>query len=142
MYAGNYKIALDEKGRMRIPNKLRAKLDGEVLLFAGTNGCLFLMTAKEFDENISSKVKDIPLSDFEKQNEIRRIASTLQEIEEDNQGRFVLQPNLKRHAHINKKVVFLGALNRIEIWSEEQYAAQFIEGDGVDIDKSVKTLEV
>lgn len=43
------------------------------------------------------------------------------EIEEDNQGRFVLPASLKEFAGITKNVVSVGVGKRIEVWNEETW---------------------
>ena len=52
---------------------------------------------------------------------LRFLFSSAIEIEEDNQGRFLLPSNLKTYANINKEVVFIGVGNRIELWASERW---------------------
>lgn len=124
MYVGTYRLTLDERDRMRIPSKLRAKYpsDADLYLMQGTDCCLFLVTANEM-EHILSAVEELPLSDTDMQNALRAILGSVSLIEEDSQGRFVLQSYLKEAADINKKLVFIGMRNRVEIWAEEVYEA-------------------
>lgn len=141
MLSGNYRISLDEKGRMRIPAKFHDQMGSDIVICAGTDGCLFVLSGDNFKQLFTDKVNAIPLYDIDRQNDLRRIAGSIQMVEEDNQGRFVLQQNLKNHAHIGKKTVFLGMINRVEIWSEEEYNARF--GDGsVDMNAVVKNLQI
>lgn len=140
-FFGVHKLALDEKNRMRIPNKFRAKLSDNYIICGGTDGCLFVLGEEEFNALFTDKLDSLMLSDTEKQDALRKLASTMQVPEEDAQGRFVLQGNLKSFASINKKLVFVGVLSRIEIWSEEVYEAKF----GIakpDIDTVIKLLGV
>jgi MraZ protein len=128
LYFGEYRLVLDDKGRMRIPNKLKNQLGGEeipVTICAGTENTLFLMTDKEFREWIGDIADATPYNDFDKQNALRMFSSTVFYPEQDPQGRFVLPQKLKEYARINKRVVFLGTMNRIEIWSEEAYDERF-----------------
>jgi MraZ protein len=39
----------------------------------------------------------------------------------DRQGRISIPPSLRDYANLNTKVVVIGVLNRIEIWSEERW---------------------
>jgi MraZ protein len=41
------------------------------------------------------------------------------EVEIDGQGRINLNGNLKKHAQIDKEIVFVGMNNFIEIWSKK-----------------------
>ncbi|NLL56151.1 MAG: division/cell wall cluster transcriptional repressor MraZ [Clostridiales bacterium] len=140
-FFGVHRIALDDKNRMRIPNKFRAKLSDNFIICGGTDGCLFVLGEQEFNALFTDKLNDLKLNEEEKQDALRALASTMQVPEEDAQGRFILQNNLKSYANINKKMVFVGVLNRIEIWSEEAYEARWGQNK-LDINSVVKLLQV
>lgn len=140
-FFGVHKLVLDEKNRMRIPNKFRAKLNDNYIICGGTGGCLFVLGEEEFNALFTDKLNELKLSEEEKQDALRALSSTMQVPEEDAQGRFVLQSNLKSFASINKKLVFVGVLNRIEIWSEEAYEAKWGQIKP-DINAVVKLLKV
>ncbi|HEY8424108.1 MAG TPA: division/cell wall cluster transcriptional repressor MraZ, partial [Clostridia bacterium] len=63
----------------------------------------------------------IDYTDVEAMKLIRAVTSFMFDIEEDNQGRFVLPPVLREYANIIKNVVTIGAGNVIEVWSEERF---------------------
>lgn len=138
MFFGTHRLSLDDKNRMRLPAKFRAKIGDDFVLSLGTDGCLFVMSEKEFEAFIN-KIENVPLSAHEKQNAIRAITSRVYMPEEDAQGRFILPAELKKATGINKKVVFMGVRNRIEIWSEELYDEKFLN-DNNSIDKAVDAL--
>ncbi len=140
-YFGEYHLALDDKFRMRIPNKLKAMLGEDYAICAGTDHCLFLMTQKQFNDLFMDVAEDTPFSKTAKQEAIRKLSSTVLIPEEDAQGRFVLPAKLKNYCGIKKKVVFLGAMNRIEIWSEEVYNEKY-SLDKVDINQVVEELKI
>ena len=60
--------------------------------------------------------------------------------EEDNQGRFILDANLRKVAKINKNVVFVGMFDRIELWAAEVYEERFKELDDDEYDKALEPL--
>jgi len=139
-YSGEYRISLDDRGRMRIPSKIRDKFNGEYVIYGGSDGCLILSSYEEFKEKFEGLSREIKLSDKAKQEALRILSSTVQMPEEDSQGRFVLSAKLKKMANINKKVVFLGVFTgRVEIWSEEKYAERF-ENKPIDMDEVIATL--
>ena len=65
------------------------------------------------------KVNSLPMFNSKLQMPLRLLFSSAIEIEEDNQGRFLLPTNLKTYAKINKEVIFIGVGNRIELWASE-----------------------
>jgi len=48
------------------------------------------------------------------------------EVELDTAGRLLLPPNLKEHGNIKKDIILVSAVDKIEIWSSENYK-QFFE---------------
>lgn len=120
MFFGEYHLQLDDKNRMRIPNKLRNLIGEEYYLLHGTGGCLFVMPPDEF-KKFAEKIDSIPLSNLKAQDAVRKIMSSLIIPEEDSQNRFILPQKARDYAGIQKQVVFIGVNKRIEIWSEEKY---------------------
>lgn len=47
------------------------------------------------------------------------------EIEPDSAGRLLLPPNLKDHASLEKDIVLVSAVNKIEIWDAGHYKKFF-----------------
>ena len=68
------------------------------------------------------------------------MVATMSIPEEDNQGRFVLDANLRRIAKIQKDVVFVGMFDRIELWSAETYNERFKDLDDEEYDQSLESL--
>lgn len=120
MFLGEYKHSIDSKNRLRIPPKFKKDFDGGLVLTKGNDGCLFIVTKNQFS-SILEKVNSLPMFNSNLQLPLRLLFSSATEIEEDNQGRFLLPANLKNFAGINKDVVFIGVGNRIELWAEEKW---------------------
>ncbi|MFA6867415.1 MAG: hypothetical protein WCR54_07865 [Clostridia bacterium] len=139
-FLGVHKISLDEKNRIRIPSKFRAKLNDDYLLCGGTNNCLFVLNGDDYENLFAESFLDSKLNDEKVQESMRELCTLVQEPEEDSQGRFVLQNDLKDYANISKKVVFIGLVNRIEIWPEEVYDAKWGKIKP-SVDKAVKILD-
>ena len=120
MFVGEYRHQLDAKNRLRVPAKLKSELGDKFVVTKGSNGCLFVFNSKMM-ENIYSKLQNVPISDIEAQKSIRMLFSAACEVENDEQGRFLLPQNLKDFAKIDKNVDTVGAGTRLEIWSEENW---------------------
>lgn len=141
-YYGEYRVVMDDKGRMRIPNKIKSQLgSGAVTIFAGGQDVLYLMTEEEFKAKVADLAEDTPFGDQKRQNALRMFSSTVFTPEEDAQGRFILPAKPKSIAGIKKNIVFLGAMNRVEIWAEEKYEAQF-GLDKLDVNSALTTLGI
>lgn len=138
MFFGEYNYSIDEKNRLRIPSKLKDKLDKEYVITKGSNNCLFVFGRKYFEQEFLNKLNAVPTFDSKSQKPIRLLLSSTYEVEEDPQGRFLLPGYLKEFAGITKGITFIGVGNRIEIWSEEAY--KDYKGNEHDFDALIETL--
>ncbi|MCL2747964.1 MAG: division/cell wall cluster transcriptional repressor MraZ [Oscillospiraceae bacterium] len=113
---GEYRYALDAKGRMAVPVKFRAELSNVIYVSKGVGQSLFIYSEKDWRE-IEAKLAALPIS------RARRLQLTLfptaTRFELDAQGRILLPLALREYAGLTKDVVVLGVGNRAEIWSEE-----------------------
>ena len=120
MLGGEYRHQCDAKYRLRIPAKLKKELGENCVITKGNDGCLFLLPKVEMD-NILNKIENLSIFNSQLQKPLRFLFSSAVEIEEDNQGRFLLPANLREFAGITKDVVFVGVGNRAELWSEDRW---------------------
>lgn len=104
-YVGKFNHQLDQKNRLRIPAKLKAELGQNFAIVRGTSGCLFIYSEEQFANLYEEKSKNISFvteEGKEATDALRRMVATMSIPEEDNQGRFVLDANLRRIAKIQK----------------------------------------
>ena len=120
MFLGEYEHAIDQKNRLRIPPKFRKDFAEGAVVTKGNDGCLFLVAKTQFS-NIFQNLSSLPLFDSKLQMPVRMLFSSACEVQEDNQGRFLLPQSLKAFAGIAKDVVFVGVGNRVELWSKERW---------------------
>lgn len=128
-FLGEYEATVDVKGRFLLPAGIKKQLpegsEQEFVINRGFEKCLTLYPVKNWEPIIKGISK---LNDFDpKVREFRRYffngATTL---ELDAAGRLLLPPNLKEHAGLEKDIVIVGAINKIEIWDKTKYK-QFFE---------------
>ncbi|MCR5685421.1 MAG: division/cell wall cluster transcriptional repressor MraZ [Lachnospiraceae bacterium] len=118
MFMGEYGHVLDPKNRVIIPARFREGLEGKFIITSGLDGCLYLLTMKAW-ESFVEQLAGLP---FTKQTrEFRRFfTQNAAEAEIDNQGRVLIPQNLKALAGIDKDVVFVGVIDKIELWAKER----------------------
>ena len=116
---GEFKHQIDEKGRIRIPSKLKMCLDSESVICRGNN-CLYVFSGLEFSDMVN-KFKNVPFSDVKAQHALLKFFAQTYALEEDSQGRASIPQNLREAVKLKKNIVSVGVLNRIEIWDEELY---------------------
>lgn len=120
MFIGEYNHNLDEKNRLMIPSKFREQLTSTFILTRGLDGCLVIYSIDSWN-NITSKLNTLPFTKKDARNFLRFIASNAIDLQFDKQGRIVIPNNLKMHAGLSKECVVIGTLDKIEIWSKENW---------------------
>jgi MraZ protein len=124
MFIGEYRHTLDDKGRIAIPAKLRYSKVGEDEYWVATKGfdrCLFLYPKDEWERIVNKINERLTFTKKEDRSFLRMFISPATEQAVDRQGRIAISQSLREYAGIQKEVVTLGAVNRIEIWSEENW---------------------
>ena len=95
---GKYKHAVDPKGRLFVPAKLREELGDAFYVTLGLDHCLSVYTEEGW-QAIAAKC------------------------EPDKQGRFSLPAELRQYAGLGQDVTFIGQGGHAEIWDSAAYEA-------------------
>lgn len=117
---GEYHHNIDDKGRLIIPSKFRCELGEKFIVTRGLDKCLFVYSNAEW-EKIISKLKTLPFTNKDARNFTRFFLSGATICEFDNQGRINITSPLVHYAGLNKECVIIGANDRLEIWSEDNW---------------------
>jgi MraZ protein len=128
-FLGEYEATLDSKGRFLLPAALKKQIAGEgnepFVINRGFEKCLSLYPSGNWEPIFNEISK---LNDFDpKVRAFRRYflnGATMMEL--DSAGRLLVPPNLKEHAGLEKDIVLVSAVNKIEIWDKIKYQ-QFFE---------------
>lgn len=139
MFMGEYNHTIDAKGRLIIPSKFREALGSEFVLTKGLDGCLFVFPMKEW-EAFEEKLRSLPLIDKNARKFSRFFLAGASTCELDKQGRILVPGTLREFAQMDKEVVLTGMLDRIEVWSKEQWLENNAYDDMDDIAQSIQEL--
>ncbi len=120
MFMGEYSHSIDAKGRLIIPAKYREQLGKEFVVTKGLDGCLFVYPLTEW-HSIEEKFREVPLTTKDARKFSRFFFAGAASVELDSQGRVLLPQVLRSFAEIEKDVVLVGVLNRIEIWDKTKW---------------------
>ena len=129
MFLGQYEHTIDEKGRLIIPGKYRESLGEEFIITFGLDTCLFVYPLNEW-KNLAEKIKSFPLGKKDARAFGRILFSRALNCSIDTQGRVSILKYLKDYAHINKEIMIIGVMDRIEIWSRDlwqKYSTEAID---------------
>lgn len=117
MFIGEYNHTLDEKGRLSVPSKFRAKLRVGGVITRGLDRCLFLYPRYEW-EKLAQKLIELPISQAKSRAFARLMLAGAMDVKLDSQGRIVLPDYLRKFAGLKKRTILAGLYNRLEIWDE------------------------
>lgn len=120
MFIGEYQNSIDTKGRVIIPSKFREEIGGKFILTKGLDHCLYIYPMEEWSK-FQEKLVSLPVTNKDARAFVRYFFSSAVECEVDKQGRLTIPQHLREHAKIDKELVTIGVLSKIEIWSKQEW---------------------
>src|SRR5207344_1395738 len=128
-FLGEYESTLDPKGRFLLPAGFKKQLpeggDPRFVINRGFEKCLTLYPIQSWEPIFSEISK---LNDFDpKVRQFKRyFLNGATQVELDSAGRLLLPKNLMEYAGLEKDIVLVSAIDKIEIWDKIKYQ-QFFE---------------
>ncbi len=128
---GRHDRTVDAKGRLVLPSPHRAHFEagGHLQLWGGNR--LGLLTPTGFThyiESVRRKLADTLAASGAPEVSVEQVMSaayeSAEQVHPDAQGRFIIPPRFRDLAPLGSPVVVTGALDRVDIWTPERYAAR------------------
>ncbi|TDA70472.1 MAG: transcriptional regulator MraZ [Clostridia bacterium] len=116
MLMGEFQHAIDAKGRLFIPARLREELGERFIVTRGLENCLFVYPLKEWAA-LEEKLRALPFTRAEARGFQRLFFSGATECELDKLGRILLPAHLREYAGLEKDAILIGVSTRVEVWS-------------------------
>ena len=120
VFIGQFEYSLDSKGRLAIPSAFRKALGQgtkkTLVITKGLDQCLVLMAINEW-EVVADKLSRLYATRKKHRQFVRWMTRYATFVRHDSQGRIVIPQTLIELAELEKNVVIIGALNKIEIWN-------------------------
>ena len=140
----SYALAVDPKGRLVIPQKVRDEIDkrdGDLEVMFGVFGapCLKLYTKTQF-ELITRALEEALDDSLENDRKKRLFYSAFVEVSIDKQGRVTIPATLMRRAGVTSQVVVIGTKDRVEFWDEKSFEAYEQQAGNADDATTVEIL--
>jgi MraZ protein len=121
LFTGSVEHSLDEKGRLVVPARFRERLGSGFFLTLGEpDACLALYPAPFWAE-FCERLEAAPRKDARYRAFVRHLFANTEELSCDGHGRLVIPGPLRSWANIERDVVSIGALTRVEVWAKERY---------------------
>ena|SRR3990172_8068467 len=121
LFLGEYDHALDDRGRVTLPKKIRQELgEKDLVLSRGFDTCIFGFDRESWEKE-AAKQLEAPVTD-EKARAIRRyMFAGAEKVEADKLGRILVPALLKEYGRINREVMVIGAGDHFEIWDKNMW---------------------
>lgn len=126
MFRGISSASIDAKGRVALPTRFRELVrlisEGKVVVTIDMREkCLLLYPLSEW-EIVQRKLEDLPNVGSQARLLQRLLIGHATDIEMDGNGRVLLSQMLRDYAELAKRLVLVGQGNKVELWSEAQWA--------------------
>ena len=122
LFAGSVDHNLDDKGRLVVPARFRERLGAGFFLTIGEpDRCLALYPATTWTD-VCARLENAPLKDARYRAFVRHLFAHTEELSCDAQGRLVIPAGLRAWAGIDKDVISIGSMTRVELWAKDRYA--------------------
>lgn len=127
MFRGRFEHNVDAKGRVSLPAKYRDIMSTNYtdrLVITNYDSCLIAYPYEEwvtFEENFrqySIMQEDVEVF-------MHYFISGASECTIDKLGRILIPPILRKHAGLEREIVFVGMITRIQIWDKQRWEQKF-----------------
>lgn len=130
MFIGEYSHTIDAKGRLIVPARLREGLGDAFIVTKGLDGnCLSAYPMEEW-KILENKLRSLPLNNPDARRLTRYLTAGAALCELDKQGRILLPAVLREFAQLEKEVVLVGDMDRVEIWNKTNWQNNATEDIG------------
>ena len=127
-FIGEYEATLDPKGRFSLPSGFKKQL-GETssdsfVINRGFEKCLSLYPNKSW-KPIFADISNLNQFDSKVRQFTRYFLNGATQVELDTASRILIPKNLMEYAGLEKDIVLVSAVNKIEIWDKIKYQQFF-----------------
>lgn len=124
MFRGQFTYSVDAKGRISIPARLRKNVAPEAndtfIMTQGTSPCIEVYPMDQW-KVIEEKLHALNIYNPKHARMLRLTLQYAQEDILDSQSRILVPQSLLSYAKIEKDVLILGVLKKIELWNPDIY---------------------
>ena len=128
MFLGEYSHALDAKGRLTVPARLRGELGEGLVLTRGYDPCIFVYPPAEWAA-LAQKIAAMSVASQTARSYGRLMFGGAFETNLDRLGRVLIPSFLREYAGIKDEAVVVGVNTYLEIWNPGRWS-EVVARDG------------
>ena len=137
MLVGEYNCAMDDKGRLNFPAKLREEMGESFWVTRWLDGCLVAFPDDEW-QTVGAIFEEKSLVKSRRLK--RQMYSGAGEVKPDRQGRILIPPALRTAIDLGKEVIVIGVGRYVEIWDAEAWAEESGAFDSDSMEAAMEEL--
>ena len=118
---GMEEAIMDGKGRILVSKKKRDRLGEPFVMAVDDSGCIVAYPEETWSEMVQEILNYRSLSQGRKQYTRLLARMAEDDLRFDAQGRVVIPQKFREAAKLNKEVVIVGCIDRVEIWAREEW---------------------
>jgi MraZ protein len=128
IWLGESNLSLDDKGRVVIPRRLQAGLDHDpdgrsvAVVTRGFEGCLFVFAESAFAQ-LLGRMRTRAFDGAAERKMQRLFFANAHRSTLDGAGRLLIPEKLRKLVGMEKEVVVVGLIDRLEIWPRSAWEA-------------------
>ena len=139
-FSGEFGHSLDEKGRLAIPAKFRARFKEGAVVTRWIGECLAVFPAPEWAA-LNAEITKRPRTDPAVARFRHFLLAGAHEADPDAQGRVVVPAHLRDYASLGGEAVVIGNSDHLEVWEPGRWRAELAKVQ-TDIAGDLKDLGV
>jgi len=114
-FIGQGSYSIDNKGRIIVPVKFRARLGSRAIVTRGIENCLQVFPEERWD-SLTNRLNAQPFGSERARIFRRKFLASASECELDRQGRIMIPETLRKYAHLDGEGIIIGVGDYMEIW--------------------------
>ena len=134
-FIGEYSYSLDTKGRVNIPAKFRQSLsednENTFVITRGMDSCIWIYPLTQW-KMIENNLRNLSSLSKIHRTFVRNTARYASPSTYDKQGRIILTPSLIEYAGLDKELLIIGMVNKMEIWNPDRLKEVDLENIKID----------
>ncbi|NBR45653.1 MAG: division/cell wall cluster transcriptional repressor MraZ [Verrucomicrobia bacterium] len=121
-YTDRFEFSLDDKGRVSVPAEWRGEaFEKRFLVMPSEEGCLRVYPASFLGRQLEKLSAEGATSTDVRRRSLEKLASVMQSVEPDQQGRVMIREKFRQHAGLNRQAVLVGRLDHFDIWEPRRW---------------------
>jgi MraZ protein len=128
VFRGSYSAKIDDKGRLKLPNAFRALIEeqhgAKTLYVTSLTGDSVRIYPMSVWLGVEQRLSRMPSTHPSRLKFLDRVNYFGQVSEFDMQGRVLMPPRVRDHASMSGEVDVIGAMDYLEVWNHDRFAAK------------------